>query len=339
MAAVAVVRGEDRKHNLERALELNRKEIEDAIAKKGSKKLFIKVNAIDPNFPGACTHPEALEVVLDRFHERFEEVIVGDNTQAFSRGAERNCYGELAARFENVHISNLSTEGHERISFRRINGGETGAWVSTLPRSAFTISLALPKTHDHVVFTACLKNMLGCVIHKRPWVHGLEFYERVFLDRYLRSVGVVNENLAEVIMRAGPDLCLLDGFSGMEGDGPIMGEVVEMGVAMCSLDGVALDMLAAEMCGFEDVPYLQLCRTRGPSVEEETEIIKDGFEEIEELKRRFRPHYLYPYQCGKKSCTVPWIDFRLLWTYMKRFYRVKDKIQEKIEERQRERQI
>ena len=187
MPKVAIVRGSDRKTNIKESLKLLDGDIKRSIKKKNSDILFVKVNTIDPNFSLACTHLDALEAVLEYFVDDFNRIIVGDNSFAFSKSQD-NIYSHLAKKFEKIEFSDLSEFESKRLMFKQINGSYRDARISSLPDRAFTISLALPKTHDAVVFTGCSKNMVGCLVENRVLIHGLDFYHRLLLDKAVKSV-------------------------------------------------------------------------------------------------------------------------------------------------------
>src|SRR3989338_2540926 len=151
MTKISIVKGNNRKENIARAIKLIEKDIEEAIKKKKSKKLFIKVNAIDTKLPLACTHIDALDSVLSIFYSKFEEIIVGDNSFAFIKN-NGVPYKKLSGKFPKVKFSGLTEFQTENIEFKKLDGAATGK-ISLLPRKAFTISLALPKTHDAFVYT------------------------------------------------------------------------------------------------------------------------------------------------------------------------------------------
>lgn len=62
-----------------------------------------------------------------------------------------------------------------------------------------------------------------------------------------------------------PDLAVLDGVVGVEGDGPWFGTPVEHGVALASTDWLAADRLGAELMGvgYNDLKYLIWCSEAG----------------------------------------------------------------------------
>src|SRR3989344_2849053 len=132
ISKVSIVKGEDRKENIINAISLIKADIAETIKTKKSKQLFIKINAIDSNFPLACTHIDAIDAVLSIFYDRFDEIILGDNSFVF--------------------------------------------------RS-----------------------------NKLKW-----------------------DNLVNVIKQVKSDLCILDAYEGMEGEGPLFGTNIQIGIAMCS---------------------------------------------------------------------------------------------------------
>lgn len=289
---VTVAKGGDRKGNIASALCLIEKGVKNSIRKKGKETLFIKVNSLDSSIPKSCTHPDALEAVLEYFYDRFDRIVVGDNSACFMDGP--NIYSHLKEKFRKMEFSNLKEFGSGELEFEMLGGGAT-VKISSLPKDSYTISLALPKSHDNFVFTGCSKNMLGCVVENRQCVHALKAHERLFLNNMVKGNALAVRNLVKTIKAAKSDLAILDGFAGMEGDGPAMGKMVNLGVALASLDCVALDRIAAKICGFENVPYLDLCvkETIGSA---DANIIKKGFSEIADISKKFKQHPLAKYQ-------------------------------------------
>ncbi|MFQ6074703.1 MAG: DUF362 domain-containing protein [Candidatus Bathyarchaeia archaeon] len=330
---VSVVRGGDRRANITRALGLLRVDIDRCIARKSSDWLFVKVNAIDTNFPLAVTSPEALEAVLDHFYDEFERVIVGDNSFVFSKYPNSNIYTPIKKRFRRVEFSDLSSFNSKEIKFRCLDGARD-ARISLLPEEAFTISLSVPKTHDYFVFTGCAKNMVGCVTEGRAWIHGVRFVDRVFPRRVVRSNRLANQNLVAVIANARADLNVLDGFVAMEGEGPLYGDGVDLGIAICGEDAVAVDSVAVRVMGLNNVPYLKFCERGGLGRMEGVEVVRDGFGRVEEVCRRLRPHRLTPYQqMTEADPSVPVLDIEYLLGVLRRSYRLRDKAVELLRSR------
>lgn len=329
MQKVSIVKGKSRKENIVRAIKLIEDEIEKSIKSKKLKKLFIKINAVDSNFPLACTHIEALDAVLSVFYNKFNEIVVGDNSFVFTKN-KGGPYRNILNKFPEIKLSDLTEFETKEIEFKKLDGTKHIGKYSLLPKEAFTISLALPKTHDTFVYTGCLKNMHGCVIKNREGLHALKLHERMILNRYVKSNKLKWDNLVNMIEKIRSDLCILDGYEGMEKEGPIFGSKIELGIAMCSLDGVALDKLASRICGLEFVPYLSMFP------DNDIEIIKEGFQELEEISKKFKHHYKNKYQTITSiNLPIPLIDVRLVLSVLRRSYRLKDKIIEKIRDKVR----
>lgn len=297
---LAIVKGDERKINISRAIKAIKNNIMLSIKQKKIDQLFIKINVVAHNFPRACTHPDALDAVLHMFYDKFENIIIGDNT--IPRGG--GIYQKILKKYPKIIFSNLTEFETENIIFRQNKGITKTGLLSLLPRQSYTISLALPKAHDTFVYTGCLKNMFGCVIKNRNHLHAVNFYERLLLNNYVKTNQIKWENLNNIIKKTMPDLCILDAYEGME-NGPIDGNTVRMGLALASLDGISLDRITSKICGLSHVPYL----SKLPG-NKEIMFIKEGFQDIDEISIKLRPHYLNFYQIRTKIPSIPIIDYK-----------------------------
>lgn len=88
-------------------------------------------------------------------------------------------------------------------------------------------------------------------------------------DAHGRPITVrVSELLLDIVELAQlmwPGLSVIDGFVGMEGDGPVFGKAIYVGVAITSLDPLSADRVSCEIMGveFSKVGYLYYCAERG----------------------------------------------------------------------------
>ncbi len=73
-------------------------------------------------------------------------------------------------------------------------------------------------------------------------------------------------------------------------------------------------------------------RGHGETNPEKIEIIKRGFKDLKEIQTPYHPHYLYRHQVilDEPTSTIPSFDIRLFLSYIKRFYRIKDKAMEHL---------
>ncbi len=82
-------------------------------------------------------------------------------------------------------------------------------------------------------------------------------------DKKTVHQGVKRTNLiiADLARCVQVDLAVIDGFEGMEGDGPTSGDPVHLGIGIASIDALAADRVACEIMGvnFYNVGYLHCC--------------------------------------------------------------------------------
>lgn len=288
MAKVALTAGKSRKENVKKALGLIREEIEV----RG--KVLIKPNLSSLKNEYANTSLEAVEGVIEFLNDHFEglEVVVGDSSgSAYLAGLRTGTileyfgYYGLKEKFGNVRVVDLDDwRDFEVMRVRMIGGHEE---VRIMKHDfEYVVSVSLPKTHDFVIATLGIKNIMGMVHrHDRIFIHGLrgraflqggtkmfpflpEFLRRplhdlgkhivVNLGGYAESVKLTNMNLAGLAKAARLDLVVLDGMDGMEGEGPLLGRPVRLGVAVASADPLKADGLGARLMGLDpkDVGYL-----------------------------------------------------------------------------------
>jgi uncharacterized protein (DUF362 family) len=150
----------------------------------------------------------------------------------------------------------------------------------TLLDSDYLISVAKPKTHDCVIATLSIKNVVvGSLITKSE------------KEKIHQGVRAINLNIAKLAKHCMPSLGLIDGFEGMEGAGPVNGDPVRLGVASASLHPVSLDSVMARIMGFDpfDIGYLHHLDEWGAGVANLDGIRVVG-ESIERVYQTFKPH-------------------------------------------------
>ena len=89
-----------------------------------------------------------------------------------------------------------------------------------------------------------------------------------------------------------PEFVLIDGVTGMEGDGPDNGSAIKAGWTLASLDALAADSLAAYLMGFDikDIGYLNMLKDKNFGLlypENEIEVLGES---PEDLISPFKPH-------------------------------------------------
>jgi uncharacterized protein (DUF362 family)/NAD-dependent dihydropyrimidine dehydrogenase PreA subunit len=101
------------------------------------------------------------------------------------------------------------------------------------------INLPKFKTHFEVGMTGCLKNLMGCLV-------GQENKKKMHQS--------LVKNIIKLNQQVQPQLHILDGLIGMEGTGPTRGTPVNLGLVMVGTDPYLIDLAAAYIAGFIEVP-------------------------------------------------------------------------------------
>jgi uncharacterized protein (DUF362 family) len=254
---VSLVKGSDRREIIGQAL----KNIEDEIwaSLGGKKRILVKPNFVSTTRELAASHPDEIRAILDFFKGRYKgEILVGES--AAGRGGTFEGYqnfGYLPLEKEyGVKLVDLNQtpwvyryvfgSGHKPLPIRIIS--------MFLDPDTYIISAAKMKTHDRVVTTLSLKNiLLGAPLNDGRNDKGLTHTEYNFTPQ-----AVLHFNMFHLAQEIYPDLGVIDGFVGMEGNGPVGGTPVETRVALASLDPLALDTLTTRLLGFDPAKILYL---------------------------------------------------------------------------------
>lgn len=138
------------------------------------------------------------------------------------------------------------------------------------------------KTHSSVVASLSLKNIvfgapikdLGFTLYSEDKNFSNKAVESikgtVSYKRLLHGGGVhgVNYNLYSLAQQFHPHLAVIDGFEGMEGNGPTLGTAVDHRVCVVSQDWLAADRVGIELMGidFAKIGYLNFCAQTGLGV-------------------------------------------------------------------------
>lgn len=279
MSKVSLIKGDNRYQNVKRSLEVLKKDIARAI--EGKKKIVIKPNFVSASNQLASSHKEAMRAVLDFLKPLTSQTIT------LAEGAALGSTDEAWRNFDylkfeedyNIRFVDLNKDDFVEVElFDREMKPLKFKVAKTIVESDFRISLARLKTHDTVVVTLTQKNLAVGSLLEKPKIH--------------QGIKAINHNLARLAEIIPPHLSVIDGFEGMEGEGPVSGTPVPMGVALAGLDFLGVDSTACRLMGFDpkDVGYLYLCWQKGLGQIEEEKIEIVGNALLDECSKRFRPH-------------------------------------------------
>lgn len=291
MSLVFVSSGGNRYENVRSCLEALGEKLHSSL--KGKKKILIKPNFVSTTKQTASSHVDAARAVLDVIGDSVEGAITiaeGAAQKPTSKGF-RDFHFERLLESYDIRLLDLNTDEPVEVElFGRDLEPMKFRIAKTIVESDFRISLALPKTHDTVIVTLAIKNMaVGSLLKD---VYG---DEKMKLHQGCRAI---NRSIARLAKIVPPSLSVIDGFEGMEGEGPELGNVVKLGWAMAGFDGLAVDTVAAHLMGIDPgvVGYLAMCREEGLGEGNLDRIGVEGVDHVSDLKKCLKFHSTYEKQ-------------------------------------------
>lgn len=326
MYSVSIVKGDNREEILRQTL----KNMENTIPNI-SGRIVIKPNFLSANNLLASTTPATLETVTQFFRKKFpnNEIYISEGSHVSKEFIDRYKIKDLEPKY---NIKVLTVDYDEKkwvhIPFDDLVGEKCDVRISELFYNAnYIVSLTVPKTHANIGVSLSMKNLVGTIHPKdRPKFHGLsenvpenikEKYKRQPYDRddklgyYLMKARsllpvttesaqnmklgaeIVRKNLFNLYCKIQPDFCILDGFDGMQGNGPWHGDNAHLKTAIAGDNCVSTDIVACTIMNqpLKDIGYINYI----DNIEEfrrNLELIGDT---IDKVKKDFKAHKFEKY--------------------------------------------
>ena len=260
-ARVSLIKGRDRRQVIFDSLKPIGEEVFAGI---GDKNILIKPNMAVSKNPLAITHVDAVRAVLEFLRPRYKKQIIIGESGVFNtlEGYRNNGYEALEKEY-NIRLVDLNAGPSKNyyVFGREQNPQPVRIISSFFDPDVYVISLARMKTHDCVLVTLSLKNVLMAA--------PLNDYKRSDKGLLHGPAPAVNDilhfNLFHLAHKVWPGLAVIDGFEAMEGDGPAWGTPFEAKVALASTDPLAADTVATKIMGFDPqkILYLRAMREGG----------------------------------------------------------------------------
>jgi len=217
--------------------------------------IIVKVNFVSVDDELATTPFEAVRGFVD-FVKLFyqgkiiiaEEAAIGDTEEGFAQYG----FADLAKKEKQVEIFDSAQNESEKVVLPYPGGQVKLSLAKIYTQSPFIISICRAKTHDTVVVTLSIKNLLVGAIQQK------------ILSRRgsIHQGNGIHWIMTEIAKHTYPDMALIDSVVGMEGNGPVSGTAKKAGWLVASLDALVADSLAANLMGFktEDIGYFNLLK-------------------------------------------------------------------------------
>jgi uncharacterized protein (DUF362 family) len=265
---VALTTGADRAAMAFQGLQPFAEELKRTI---GSRRVVIKPNNVSIDQPLCATHADTIQGILEFLKSigKLEGTIIAESAAGGPtlEGFDNYRYTPFAHQY-GVELVDLDQDKLETVQVfdeKDFRPHPMRTCRTLLDPHSFVISATRLKTHDRVVATLSLKNIVvGAPIkdagfrwgpnrkagakNDKPIVHGSGFRG-------------LNWNLYALAPRLHPHLAVLDGVEGMQGNGPVGGTAVDHRVCVVSPDWLAADRVAVELMGidFAKIGYLNFC--------------------------------------------------------------------------------
>ncbi len=272
--------------------------IREVLTPKVREQVLLKPNFLSSTNQLASSHPDAIRGALDFLlstPEPPKEVIIAEGANEKFSGEAFQIFGyealqaeyDLPIRLVDLH---QETEWVETKVFLAERNEDTVRMPKIVLDCPCTISVAIAKTHDAGVVTLAMKNMIMGTLHKedRIKMHGYHSHA----DRVLpREAQTLNINLLRLSRHLKPDIAIVDGTVGLQGNGPGGTDSVPLGIAVVSDDVFAADAVTTKAMGFEplEIGLFHYANEMGYGVADLNEIDVFG-PAVETVARSFKPH-------------------------------------------------
>jgi uncharacterized protein (DUF362 family) len=260
---VVITDGGLRTENVINALKPLEKEIKAAI---GNRRVIIKPNNVSTNNQLAASHADALDGICDFLKSigKLNNAVIAESALGVTMTAFKNFgYMKIADKYK---IDTMDLDNDKISTVMAINESDARPHpvrVSSMmldQANNFIISACMLKTHDRVLCTMGIKNIIvGSALKSGGGYGGTRMGTGAafnnFNDKNIIHGGeacvAINVNLAMLAPMLHPSLTVIDGYEGMEGDGPLGGRLVAHKVCVASLDYLAADVVGAKLMGVD----------------------------------------------------------------------------------------
>jgi uncharacterized protein (DUF362 family) len=252
-SAVSLVKGENRRKNITDALVAIDDQIRPVL--KTKKYVVLKPNCVSTT-PLGTTNADALMGILDYLAPRFKgPVVIAESCGNTLANYEALGYQKIVDqhRAQKVSLVDLNTEAkYQVIPIFDYNAHVIPVRLAArlLDPEAYVICSAVMKTHNAQVATLSIKNMvLGAPLSAPPketprWSDKRKFHVGMRMMQ-------VNMMLTAQKLKPNFGAAVIDGFEGMEGNGPHAGTPVPHRIAIASTDYIAADRVGIEAMGID----------------------------------------------------------------------------------------
>jgi uncharacterized protein (DUF362 family) len=252
-----------------------------------NKRIGIKPNlcSTKSSYCGATTDVRMVRELIRMLNEETDgscEIFIlesnGEGVNA-DRAFDSLGYRSLEDEFSNVKLVNLSKDKKARIALKNSKAFDLLDIAAITLEIEYLISVAKLKTHVDQRMSCILKNQFGLIPRKQK-----SFFHPV-----------LSEVICDLNRLYNPDLCVVDGMTGMEGFGPTQGSPKSVNAILVGNNSIATDIVAAKIMGFrpKQIPHLKMAMKANRYGESDFSLVGEDLATVR-CRFRFIPfrHYL-----------------------------------------------
>jgi uncharacterized protein (DUF362 family) len=295
-STVALIQGEDRRKNAYNALMAIDEQIKPKL--KNKKYVIIKPNNVTTTNQLGATHADAMRGILDYLAPRFKGPIMIAESSAGDTmsGFENFKYPALVSEFKKQKVSLLDFNTEAKYVLQPLLDFDLHVVpvrlaARLLDKDAFVMGSGIFKTHNVAIVTLSIKNMVvGAPLHNAPkettrWNDKRRYHAGIRQSNY-------NFFLTAQLLATNWGATIIDGYEGMEGNGPSSGTPVPHRLCVASTDYIAADRVATECMGV-DANWLGWMKYLGDVGVGQSNLAKidlRGGVQIASVQRKYRMH-------------------------------------------------
>ncbi len=256
-----------------------RKAIEESLKNidfkfKKNMKILIKPNILGSYKPeqAITTHPVIIEELCKILKKFNAEIYIGDSSQENTDIAfETSGIKKLSKYARIINFDNLPKRlfdiGNQKIFLPEI-----------LFQADLIINLPKMKTHGLTNVTLSIKNLFGCIPGKQKQNIHMTFPHPKDFSRFL----------AKLHEKIKPQLNIIDGITGIQGEGPgNLGEKINPEIIISGTNAIATDIIASEFMGFD---YRDIYTNNFSKIKkQEIDVLGNG----KDIRMKFKKPILY----------------------------------------------
>lgn len=241
-------------------------------------RVLLKANLLMAKKPeeAVTTHPAVVHAVAEMVHALGAQVVIGDSPGGPFHGTMlqriyRKTGMQAVAEAVGVEL-NWDFDSVERMhqEGKILKSVTIGNYIDT---ADVIINLPKLKTHGLTKMSGGVKNLYGAI----PGLLKAEYHLK------MQDINDFSNVLIDIALAVRPQLTIMDGIVGMEGEGPSGGNPIELHALLVSPNPFALDIAAAELVQIkpDKIPTISMAGKRGlPSQLKEIEILGDPLDQL-----------------------------------------------------------